>query len=63
MKQMTEVCRRLQREGFSVSRTRKGHLRFSSPDLISPVFAPSTPSDHRAVTNLIATLKRLRRRP
>jgi len=55
---MADACRRLRQAGFAVTHTRGGHLRFDHPALDSPVFAPSTPSDHRSITNLYALVKR-----
>lgn len=55
---MTKLLRDLERDGFTVIRTAGGHLRFSHPAISGYVFGPSTPSDHRAVKNLLATLKR-----
>jgi len=55
---MAEVCRRLEREGFTISRTGGGHLRFQHPEMNGPVFAPSTPSDQRSIANLYALVRR-----
>jgi predicted RNA binding protein YcfA (HicA-like mRNA interferase family) len=55
---MTDVCRRLKKEGFLVGQTRGGHLRFEHPEMQGAVFAPSTPSDLRSIANLCALLKR-----
>ena len=55
---MSKLLRDLERHGFTATRTNGGHLRFSHPAISGWVFGPSTPSDHRAVKNLVATLKR-----
>jgi predicted RNA binding protein YcfA (HicA-like mRNA interferase family) len=55
---MKEVRRALERSGFIASKTRGGHWRFDHPEMDGPVFAPDTPSDHRGVKNLYATLRR-----
>ncbi len=55
---MKEVRRELQRQGFVATKTRGGHWRFEHPNMYGPVFAPDTPSDHRAIKNLFATLRR-----
>lgn len=55
---MSEFRRSLERQGFIATRTRGGHLRFDHPMMVGPVFAPSTPSDHRSVKNLAAILRR-----
>ena len=57
-RQMLEVRRALVRRGFLVTKTRGGHWRFEHPDMIGPVFAPSTPSDHRSIANFRAILRR-----
>ena len=56
--QMREVRRQLERQGFIATKTRGGHWRFEHPDMIGVVFAPDTPSDHRGIKNLQATLRR-----
>ena len=55
---MTKLLRDLEREGFSATRTAGGHLRLQHPAISGCVFAPSTPSDHRGVKNLLAMLRR-----
>lgn len=56
--QMKEVRRDLARQGFTATKTRRGHWRFEHPDMDGPVFAPDTPSDHRGLKNLYAMLRR-----
>lgn len=55
---MTKLIRALQHDGFTTSRTRKGHIRFSHPAFSGYVVGPGTPSDHRGLKNLLAELKR-----
>jgi predicted RNA binding protein YcfA (HicA-like mRNA interferase family) len=55
---MNEVRRALEREGYTVVKTRGGHWRFEHPNMVGPVFAPDTPSDQRGLKNLRALLKR-----
>lgn len=46
-------------QGWGVSRNKKGHWVFKSPDKNVPLIVHSgTPSDHRAVKNLDAMLRR-----
>ncbi|MEX5685325.1 type II toxin-antitoxin system HicA family toxin [Pseudomonas silesiensis] len=47
-------------EGWEVSRTAGGHLRFVKPGL-PPIFTSSTASDHRATQNAWARLRRAAR--
>jgi predicted RNA binding protein YcfA (HicA-like mRNA interferase family) len=56
--EMREVLRSLERQGFTATKTRRGHWRFEHPDLRGPVFGASTPSDHRSIKNLRALIKR-----
>jgi predicted RNA binding protein YcfA (HicA-like mRNA interferase family) len=56
--QMKEARRALERQGFIATKTHGGHWRFEHPNMIGPVFAPDTPSDHRAIRNLYAMLRR-----
>lgn len=56
--QMKEARRQLERHGFTATKTRGGHWRFEHPGVGGPVFAPATPSDHRALKNLQALLRR-----
>jgi hypothetical protein len=50
------IFRVLQQAGFKVNPTKNGHVRIDAPQ--GPVFASSTPSDHRAVKNLVSMLRR-----
>lgn len=45
------------KEGWTVSYTSKGHLRFTHP-CGALVHGPTTPSDHRSLKNLKATMRR-----
>ena len=47
-------------EGWAVSRTSGGHLKFVKPGL-PPIFTSSTASDHRAGRNARAMLRRSKR--
>ncbi len=57
-KEMKQTVRKYARLGFSVIKTRRNHWRFYRPDMAYPVFAPSTPSDCRAIKNLDAKIRR-----
>ena len=50
--------RALIRQGFTVTKTRRGHYRVEHPDMDGPVFMPCTPSDHRSMKNFQAQLRR-----
>lgn len=45
--------------GWEVRLTRGDHLRWTHPQASSPVFSAATPSDHRAVKNTRAMLRRV----
>lgn len=57
-REMDAVIRRLRREGFTATIAGCGHWRITHPDLATPVFASSTPSDRRAIHNLLAMARR-----
>lgn len=58
----TEYTRRLRAEassgGWTLRRTSKGHLKFTHPDVEGCVYASGTPSDHRALENTLAEMRR-----
>lgn len=57
-KGITEIVRELERQGFTVTRTRKSHwiVRAASGQVVATL--PSTPSDSRSLRNAIARLRR-----
>lgn len=61
-KEMRQLIKRAEREGWSAEKTRKGHWRLTHPNAATPVIAPGTPSDHRFVNNVEAELRRALRR-
>ncbi len=54
---LRDIVREARRQGWKVLPTKGGHLEFRSPQG-QRIFGPSTPSDWRAVRNLLAHLKR-----
>lgn len=54
---MKPVIKKAEELGFSVSRTRSGHLKFTQPGC-TPVFASTTPGDRHAAPNTVALLRR-----
>lgn len=54
---LTKVIRAAEREGWEVSSTRGGHVRFRK-DGGPPIITSSTPGDARSTRNLIARLRR-----
>lgn len=54
---MRQLLRRVEKQGFATENTNGGHLKITSPDG-KPIFASSSPSDGRAIKNLIAQLRR-----
>ena len=57
LRRVTEEAEAL---GFSISRTRNGHLRFDLTG-VPAVFFSSTPGDHRAILNGVAKLRRAKK--
>jgi predicted RNA binding protein YcfA (HicA-like mRNA interferase family) len=57
-KELKEVIKEAKRQGWRVTTTKRGHLQFYAPDGENIVTAAGTPSDHRALANLIARLRR-----
>lgn len=57
-KEIKQLKKALEAEGYSVDPTRGGHLKVTHPDKDGVVFMPSTPSDHRSIKNTKAELKR-----
>jgi hypothetical protein len=57
-KELKEIVREAERQDWRVETTKKGHLRFYAPDGETLVTSGGTPSDHRALANLIARLRR-----
>ena len=54
---MKEVVETAEGLGYRVERTRNCHLRFRHQNG-AQVFAPTTPSDNRAIKNVLSQLKR-----
>lgn len=52
-----DMIKAAEKAGWTVERTRGGHLRWKSPK--GPVvFSASTPSDHRAVKNHVSEMRK-----
>jgi predicted RNA binding protein YcfA (HicA-like mRNA interferase family) len=56
--EMKDFRRELVKKGFVVSKTSGGHWRISHSNMEGPVFASDTPSDRRALKNLMTMLRR-----
>jgi predicted RNA binding protein YcfA (HicA-like mRNA interferase family) len=56
-KDIRQLSRQLRHQGWRVTATNGDHLRFEGPEG-QLVFGPATPSDHRAIRNLVAKLRR-----
>ncbi|RTB44082.1 type II toxin-antitoxin system HicA family toxin [Pseudomonas aeruginosa] len=59
-KQLLPLIEFALREGWEVTRTAGGHLRFVKPGL-PPIITSSTPSDHRTEQNTKARMRRAQR--
>ncbi len=59
---MTRFLRQLpaaERDGWTATPTRGGHLRLDHPAAAVPVYCASTPSDHRSLKNTLAQMRRV----
>jgi predicted RNA binding protein YcfA (HicA-like mRNA interferase family) len=57
-KELKEIVKSAEKQGWRVKKTKKGHLMFYAPDGINKLTTGSTPSEHRAINNLLASLRR-----
>jgi predicted RNA binding protein YcfA (HicA-like mRNA interferase family) len=53
-----KTARELAKDGWTGELTNGGHIRWRHPDAIRPIISGSTPSDHRAVRNTQAKMRR-----
>lgn len=60
-RQAKDLIRWAEAHGWSVSKTNGGHLRYTHPDVDTPVFGATSPSDWRAIRNMKARMKRAMR--
>lgn len=61
-KPVKELVAWAEAQGWTVTLTRGGHLRYTHPNVSGVVFGAQTPSDHRGVRNAKARLDRALRR-
>lgn len=57
-KELKEVIKSAEEQGWRVKTTKKGHKMFLAPDGVNKVTGSGTPSDHAALDNLIGDLRR-----
>lgn len=57
-KELKEIVKAAEEQGWRAKTTKKGHLMLFAPDGINKVTASGTPSDHRALDNLLSNLRR-----
>jgi hypothetical protein len=58
-KDFRNIVKEAERQGFRVEQLRSGHWRFVPPNPSKPmVHAAGTPSDRRAIDNLLGQLRR-----
>lgn len=55
---MGEVFREARREGWSVEKTKGGHVRLRHPDVEGFIIAPKTTRSHDAPRNALALMRR-----
>lgn len=56
-KETKEIIKAAERQGWRVEQLKSGHWRFYAPDGKNIVHASGTPSDHKALDNLVARLR------
>lgn len=56
-KELKEIIGSAEKQGWRVETTKKGHVMFYAPDGENIVTSGGTPSDHRALTNLVSRLR------
>lgn len=57
-KELKPLIKRAEAQGWSITPTRGGHLRWTGPTGGQPYFSSSTPSDSKAVHNITADLRK-----
>jgi hypothetical protein len=57
-KELKEISRAAEKQGWTVKTRKSGHLTFYAPDGINMVTTGGTPSDHKAIDNLLSYLRR-----
>jgi predicted RNA binding protein YcfA (HicA-like mRNA interferase family) len=57
-KELKDIVKTAEMQGWRVENTKKGHLTFFAPDGINMLTTGGTPSEHRAIANLLASLRR-----
>lgn len=56
-KELKEIIKAAEEQGWRVQKTKKGHWMFYAPDGVNKALAPGTPGGGRGVENLIAKLR------
>lgn len=56
-KELKEIVKAADKQGWRVRTRKSGHLTFYAPDGINMVTTGGTPSDHRAIDNLVSKLR------
>lgn len=59
-KEIDKVIKELVAEGWKKACTGSGHIKLTPPKG-KPIFIASTPSDHRAIHNILALIKRTKK--
>ena len=58
-KELKSLIRDATAQGWTIDRSRAGHLKWRSPQGGMPYFSSSTPSDKRAIHNIETALRRM----
>lgn len=57
-KELKEIVKAAEEQGWRVKVLKNGHLMFLAPDGINKATTGGTPSDHRAIDNHLSRLRR-----
>ena len=57
-REMRQLRDRLEADGYQCTKTGGGHWRITRSDMRTPVYAADTPSDRRAILNLMTQIRR-----
>lgn len=57
-KELKEIVKSAEKQGWRVKRTKKGHLMFLAPDGVNKLTTGGTPGEYKAIDNLLAHLRR-----
>ena len=57
-KELKPLIKQAEKQGWTVKRTRAGKMKWTSPKGGIPYFSSCTPSDRRAIHNIVSDLRK-----